>query len=169
MAEPTDVELSVDDIRHVTAFAANCARRALPIYETAHPDDARPGAAIEGAEAFAETGHRTTALRQLAWAAHKAAREVPASAATDAALSAMHAAGAAFLHPLYSPHQVKHILGSAVHLMLTESNAVAEQIEWIEAEADATVRSVLRRFPPPIAGRTRFGVLMVRLDTELRR
>ncbi|MDV8021103.1 exonuclease SbcC [Rhodococcus sp. IEGM 1330] len=134
-----------------------------------HPDDARPRAAIDGAEAFAETGHRTAALRQLAWAAHKAAREVPGSAATDAALSAMHAAGAAFLHPLYSPHQVKHILGSAVHLVLADPKAAAEQIEWIDAQSDATIRSVLRRFPPPTAGRTRFAAACVHLDTELRR
>ena len=169
MGEPAEVELSLDDIRHVTAFAATCARQALPIYEMAHPNDARPRSAIEGAEAFAETGHRTAELRRIAWDAHKAAREVPASAATDAALSAMHAAGAAFLHPLYSPHQVKHILGSAVHLVLANPKAAAEQIEWIDAQSAVTVRSVLRRFPPPIAGRTRFGVLMVRLDTELRR
>ncbi|MGB6073403.1 MAG: putative immunity protein [Rhodococcus sp. (in: high G+C Gram-positive bacteria)] len=169
MPEPAEVALSQEDIQSVVGFAATCARRALPFFEAAHPGDLRPRSAIDSAASFAETGHRTAELRRLAWDAHKAAREVPASAATDAALSAMHAAGAAFLHPLYSPHQVKHILGSAVHLMLTESNAVAEQIEWIEAEADATVRSVLRRFPPPIAGRTKFGVLMVRLDTELRR
>lgn len=169
MPEPAEVALSVDDIRHVTAFAATCARRALPIYEMAHPNDARPHSAIEGAEAFAETGHRTAELRRLAWDAHKAAREVTESSATDAALAAMHAAGAAFLHPLYSPHQVKHILGSAVHLVLADPEAAAEHIEWIDAQSDVTVRAVLRRFPPPIAGRTRFGVLMVRLDTELRR
>ncbi|MEU3473087.1 putative immunity protein [Rhodococcus sp. NPDC006774] len=168
MAGTAEVELSLDDIRRVTAFAATCARRALPIYEIVHPDDVRPRAAIDGAEAFAETGQRTAALRQLAWAAHKAAREVPASAATDAALSAMHAAGAAFLHPLYSPHQVKHILGSAAHLVLADPKAAAEQIEWVRNHADHAVRAVLGRFPPPLAGRPSFGVLMVRLDTELR-
>ena len=169
MSESAEVDLSIDDIRHVTAFAATCARRALPVFEASHPNDLRPRSAIDGAETFAETGQRTAALRQLAWAAHKAAREVPASAATDAALSAMHAAGAAFLHPLYSPHQVKHILGSAVHLMLTDSKAVVEQIEWIHTQADATFRSVLGRFPPPVAGRTTFGKLLAQLDSELRR
>lgn len=84
-------------------------------------------------------------------------------------VAAFAAAVATFLHPLYSPHQVKHILGSAVHLVLADPKAVAEQIEWIRNEADVTVRAVLRRFPAPLAGRTRFGALMVRLDTELRR
>lgn len=169
VGEPREVELSLDDIRHVAAFAATCARRVLPIFEASHPHDLRPRSAIDGAEAFSESGKRTGALRKLAWDAHKAAREVPESSATDAALAAMHAASAAFLHPLYSPHQVKHIFGSAVHLMLTDRNAVAEQIEWIHTQADATLRSVLRRFPPPVAGRTTFGKLSAQLDSELRR
>ena len=169
MGDPAEVELTLDDIQNVAAFAAACARRALPIFEMSRPHDSRPGSAIDGAEAFAETGHRTAELRRLAWDAHKAAREVTESAATDAALAAMHAAGAAFLHPLYSPHQVKHILGSAVHLVLTDSEAVAEQVEWIHTQADATLRSVLGRFPPPVAGRTTFGKLLTQLDSELRR
>ncbi|MDI9893754.1 exonuclease SbcC [Rhodococcus sp. IEGM 1381] len=169
MGEPAEVELSLDDIRHVAAFAATCARRALPIFEASHPNDLRPRSAIDGAGSFAETGHRTAELRRLAWDAHKAAREVTESAAIDAALAAMHAAGAAFLHPLYSPHQVTHILGSAVHLALTDSKVVAEQIEWIDAQSNAIVRAILRRFPSPAAGRTKFGILLVQLDTELRR
>ena len=169
MGEPTEVQLTLDDIRHVAGFAAACARCALPIFEASHPNDLWPRSEIDGAESFAETGHRTAELRRLAWDAHKAAREITESTATDAALAAMHAAGAAFLHPLYSPHQVKHILGSAVHLVLTDSNVVAEQTEWIHRHADVTVRSVLRRFPPPAAGRTRFGTLLTQLDTELRR
>ncbi|MBY4126993.1 hypothetical protein HQO83_01150 [Rhodococcus fascians] len=169
MGDPAEVELTLDGIRHVAAFAAACARRALPIFEMARPHDSRPGSAINGAEAFAETGHRTAELRRLAWGAHKAAREVTESAATDAALAAMNAAGAAFLHPLYSPHQVKHILGSAVHLVLTDSEAVAGQLEWILNNSGPEVRAILRRFPRPAAGRTKFGILLVQLDTELRR
>lgn len=90
-------------------------------------------------------------------------------AATDAALAALHAAGAAFLHPLYNSNQVKHILGSAVHLERTDSKAVAKQIEWIHTQADATLRSVLNLFPQPAAGRTTFGKLLAQLDSELRR
>lgn len=81
----------------------------------------------------------------------------------------MHAAGAAFLHPLYSPHQVKHILGSAVHLVLADPEAAAEHIDWINTQSDAIVRAVLRRYPSPAVGGTRYSVLMVRLDIELRR
>ncbi|MGV8874146.1 MAG: putative immunity protein [Rhodococcus sp. (in: high G+C Gram-positive bacteria)] len=61
-----DEELSLDDIRHVAAFAAVCARRVLPIFEAAHPNDLRPRSAIEGAEKFAETGQRTATPRGLA-------------------------------------------------------------------------------------------------------
>ncbi|MBY4014024.1 hypothetical protein HQP04_22510 [Rhodococcus fascians] len=133
MGESSAVELSLDDIREVVAFAAACARRALPICEASHSNNLRPCAAI------------------------------------DAALAALHAAGAAFLHPLYNSNQVKHILGSAVHLELTDSKAVAKQIEWTHTQADATFRSVPRLFPQPVAGRTTFGKLLAQLDSELRR
>lgn len=83
MAE--SIELSGDELRAITGFAAGCARRVLPLFEQVRPDDPRPRAAISAAEAFAAGGRRTNALRQAAWAALRAARDVVQPAADDAA------------------------------------------------------------------------------------
>ncbi|MDB5439008.1 MAG: exonuclease SbcC, partial [Caulobacteraceae bacterium] len=67
--------LSQEDLRAVVAFAAACARPALALFETACPDDPRPRAAIEAAQAFAGGERRTQALRLAALAALRAGRE----------------------------------------------------------------------------------------------
>jgi len=133
VGESAAVELSLDDIREVVAFAAACSRADLA--------DLR-GLALERSPS--SRGHR---------------RRPCCPARRRCCLSPS----------LDSPHQVKHILGSAVHLELTDSKAVAKQIEWIHTQADATLRSVLRRFPQPVSGRTTFGKLLAQLGSELRR
>jgi Imm-5 like putative immunity protein len=114
----TTIELSGSELREVAGYAVACARPALAIFERERPDDRRPRAAIDAAQAFADGGERTKALRDSAWAAHRAAqeaRDAGLAAASDAARAAGHAVGAAFLHPLANATQVKHILGSAAH------------------------------------------------------
>ena len=112
------IELSLRELREVAGYAAACARPALAIFERERPDDRRPRAAIDAAQAFAEGAERTKALRDSAWAAQRAAqeaRDTGQAAASDAARAALAAAGTAFLHPLAKATQVKHILGSAAH------------------------------------------------------
>src|SRR3954454_2000793 len=116
--DATTLELSRPELRAVAGYAVACARPALTIFERDRPDDGRPRAAIDAAQAFADGGERTKALRDSAWAAHRAAQETRDAgqpAASDAARAAGHAVGAAFLHPLAKATQVKHILGSAAH------------------------------------------------------
>ena len=67
-------------------FAADCAERALPIFETAYPNDTRPREAIEAARQFVRD-EITAASRDAAFAA--------ARVAGDAAWDAAWAAGAA--------------------------------------------------------------------------
>jgi len=96
------VELSRSELRELAGYAVACARPALAIFERERPDDRRPRAAIDAALAFADGGERTKALRDSAWAAHRAAqeaRDAGRAAASDAARAAGHAVGAAFLHP----------------------------------------------------------------------
>ena len=73
--DTTTTELSLCDLREVAGYAAACARPALAIFERERPDDRRPRAAVDAAQAFAEGAERTKALRDSAWAALRAAQE----------------------------------------------------------------------------------------------
>lgn len=111
----SEIELSTEDLRAVTAFAAGCAETVLAIFEADRPDDTRPRDALGAAWEFARGGARGKALRDTAFAALKAAKDVDTEAAGEAARAAMSAAGAAYLHPLAKATQVKHILGAAAY------------------------------------------------------
>lgn len=174
-SESDKIDLSEGELREITGYAADCARRALSIYEQDHPDDARPREAIEAADAFAGGGRRTAALRQCGWAAFKAAQEADSPAAIDAARAASHAAGAAYLHPKASSHQIKHILGAAAHTARAEELAsgasaqtAAQTLEWARRHAPPAVSHVLARMPAPPTGGGRVGEFIRELDAALR-
>ncbi len=109
--EASEIVLSTQDLREVTAFAAGCAQAVLEVFEAGQPDDSRPRDAIDAAWEFARGGERGRALRDTAWAALRAARCADTAAAREAGRAAMAAAGAAYLHPLAHATQVEHILG----------------------------------------------------------
>jgi len=67
-AEKDYFTLSLDTLRSLGGWAADCAERALPLFEQHAPADFRPRAAIEGIRAFAAGGRRTAQLRTLALA-----------------------------------------------------------------------------------------------------
>ena len=67
--------LSLESLRVIGGWAADCAERVVSVYETRAHADTRPRAAIEGIREFAAGGKRTARLRSLALAAHAAARE----------------------------------------------------------------------------------------------
>ncbi|MEV0847812.1 putative immunity protein [Streptomyces sp. NPDC049954] len=170
--DPGTIQLDVHELRAVTGWAADRASRVLPLFEQAHPEDPRPRAAVDAARAFAQGGPRTTALRQSAWAAYKAGREAATPTAAAAARSASHAAAAAFLHPKASPHQVKHVLGSAAHAALAEETAgraPAAPLERALDHAPDAVTAVLARLPAPLPGGGRVGELIRALDAAARR
>lgn len=161
------MELDLDELRVLTGWAAACAARALPLI----PDAPRPAAAIAAAREFAAGGPRTRALRTAAWAALAAAGSAADPAAAAAARAAVGAAGAAYLHPLESPHQVKHIVGPAQQAALARELAggsAEAEIEWALSQAPAEVRTLLSRFPPGKPGKTRLGELHRQLETALR-
>jgi len=172
------IELGLADLRAVTAYATTCARTALAIFERARPDDRRPHAAIEVAQAFADGAARTKAIRDHAWAAQRAAqdaRDQGQAAASDAARAALAAAGAAFLHPLAKATQVKHILGSAAHaaraLELAADGDLAvgvDHLARLRPLASPVVVDVLARYPPAPSGGGRVGELIRLLDASLR-
>lgn len=176
--DSTTIELSRPELREVAGYAVACARPALAIFEHERPDDRRPGAAINAAQAFADGAERTKALRDSAWAAQRAAqeaREAGQAAASDAARAALGAAGAAFLHPLAKATQVKHILGSAAHaarafeLCAGGDPAVgADHIAQARILVTPVVVEVLRRYPIAPRGGGRVGELIRQLDASLR-
>jgi hypothetical protein len=170
------LDLSTQDLRAVTAYAAECAQVVLGVFEADRHDDTRPQAAIDAAWAFARGEARGKALRDAAWAALKAAGDADAAPAREAARAAMAAAGAAYLHPLAQATQVKHILGAAAHaarateLVAGDDPAVgAEHVAEAARRATPAVVAVLRRYPPAPDGGGRVGELTRLLDAGLRR
>ncbi|MBE1490741.1 putative immunity protein [Plantactinospora soyae] len=172
------IELSVPELRAVAGYAVACARPALAIFERVRPDDRRPRAAIDAAQVFVDGAKRSKAIRDGAWAAHRAyqeTRDAGQAAASDAARAAVAAASAAFLHPLAKATQVLHILGSAAHAARAfeldagdDRNVGADYIERARGLADPTVVGVLMRYPYAPSGGGRAGELLRRLDASLR-
>jgi hypothetical protein len=173
--EAREIALSVQDLREVTAFAANCAQVAVEIFEADQPGDSRPRDAIDAAWEFARGGKRGKLLRDTAWAALKASKDADTAAAREAAQAAMSAAGAAYLHPLAKATQVKHILGAgayaarAAELVAGDDRSVgARHVEQAAHRATPAVVDLLKRFPAAPGGGGRVGELIRMLDAGLR-
>ncbi|MET7456030.1 putative immunity protein [Streptomyces sp. NPDC005574] len=173
--EVSEIALSKQDLREVTAFAAACAEVVLEVFESDQPDDSRPRDALGAAWEFARGGERGKALRDTAWAALRAANSTDTAAAREAARAAMSAAGAAYLHPLAKAVQVKHILGAGAHaaraaeLVADDDRSVGvKHLEQTTHRATPVVVAVLKRFPTAPSGGGRVGELIRKLDTDLR-
>lgn len=168
--------LTEEDLRLVGLWAADCAERALPLFEAKALTDTRPREAIEGIRVFARGGKRTARLRSLALASLAAAREVGDPIATAAARAAGLAASSAYMHPSATLDQVKHALGPAVYGARAREFAAAddpgagdEEIRWAIEHASRAVREVVRRYPARGPGRSRLDALYFQLDAGLRR
>ncbi|MCC0022889.1 MAG: hypothetical protein H6874_01560 [Hyphomicrobiaceae bacterium] len=165
-------ELDLASLRVLSGWAADCAERVLFIFLKAAADDPRPKAAIVAARKFADGASRDNDLRKRALDAFRAANAAGQSAAAAAAHSASAAAGAAFLHPLANPHQVKHILGAAAYAALaleregaeTASDAVVQMV----ADAPPEIVALLVQYPACAPAKGRLGEILVELDTRLR-
>ena len=171
----TAFELGMDELRAVTAYAADCADMVLDLFERHHPADRRPRDAVTAARAFAGGGKRGKGLRDVSWAALRSAQDAHNPASEHAARAAMAASAAAYLHPLPSASQVKHILGAAAHAAraaeLDAGDSAEIGVAGIQAAArmaGATVVMVLRRYPSAPAGGGRVGELLRLLDATLR-
>src|SRR5689334_9661819 len=161
------MELSLDELRQLARWSAECAEQALPLV----PDDPRPQAAIEAVREFGAGGNRTKAIRTTAFAALKAAGELTDPAAEAAARAAVAAAGSAYLHPLAEATQVKHIVGAAQYAAYAQELAGRDPeavVRWAIERVPPVVRDVLRRYPDGTPGRSRLGELHRQLETALR-
>jgi len=167
--------LSLDSLRAIGGWAADCAEQALAVYETYPDSDSRPRAAIEGIREFAGGGKRTARLRSFALEAHAAAREVGSPAAAAAARAAGAAAASAYTHPLADVHQTKHIVGPAAYAALAleldhagDPSVADAEVHWAIAHAPAEVREVLLQMPARQAGKSRLDTILYELDTGIR-
>ena len=167
--------LSLDSLRAIGGWAADCAERALSVYETLADSDSRPRAAIDGIRGFAAGGKRTARLRILAVEANAAAREVGDGAAAAAARAAGHAAASAYTHPLADVHQTKHIVGPAAYAALAleldhagNPNIGDGEVRWAIEHAPAEVREVLLQMPARQVGKSRLDTLLYQLDAGIR-
>jgi hypothetical protein len=167
--------LTLESLRAIGGWAADCAERVLSLYETHADSDARPRAAVEGIREFAGGGRRTARLRTLALEAHAAAREIGDPAAAAAARAAGLAAASAYTHPLADVQQTKHIVGPAAYAALAlELNhdgdpTVADgEVRWAIEHAPAEACDVLLRMPARQAGKSRLDMILYELDAGIR-
>ena len=167
--------LSLELLRALGSWAADCAERALSVYETQVDSDPRPRAAIEGIRVFAGGGKRTAQLRSLAWSAYSAAREAADPAAAAAARAAGLAAASAYTHPLADVHQTKHIVGPAAYAALAlELDHAGDptigdgEVSWAIEHVTSEVREVLLQMPARQAGNSRLDKILYELDAGIR-
>jgi hypothetical protein len=167
--------LSLESLRTIGGWAADCAERALSVYERHAASDTRPRAALEGIRGFASGGKRTARLRSLALEAHAAAREVGDAAAAAAARAAGLAAASAYTHPLADVHQTKHIVGPAAYAALAleldqegDPTIGDGEVRWAIEHAPSEVCEVLLQMPARQAGNSRLDKILYELDAGIR-
>jgi hypothetical protein len=167
--------LSLESLRALGTWAADCAERALSIHERIADSDSRPRAAIEGIRGFAAGGKRTARLRSLALSAMAAAREANEPAAAAAARAAGLAASSAYTHPLADVQQTKHIVGPAAYAALAleldqggDPNIGDGEVRWAIEHVPFEVRAVLLQMPARQAGKSRLEKLLYELDAGIR-
>lgn len=167
--------LSLESLRSLGSWVADCAERALSVYENNANSDSRPRAAIEGIRVFAGGGKRTAQLRSLAFAAFSAAREAEDPAAAAAARATGLAASSAYTHPLADVQQTKHIVGPAAYAALAlELNQGSDhsigdnEVIWAIEHVTPEVREVLLQMPAREMGRTRLENIMYKIDVSIR-
>ncbi|MCX6649058.1 MAG: hypothetical protein NTV61_06675 [Candidatus Bathyarchaeota archaeon] len=123
---------SREDQRVLAAWAVDCAKRVLPFFERAFPDDDRPQKAIEECLAWSRTGvFKMAVIRGASLAAHAAARDAKDN---DAACFAARASGQAAA----TAHVPQHALGAAYYALKAIAAAdpvnaeanVAKERDW---------------------------------------
>lgn len=167
--------LSMESLRVIGGWSADCAERALPVFEAHAGSDSRPRAAIEGIREFAGGGKRVARLRSLAMEAHRAAREVGDPAAAAAARAAGIAAASAYTHPLADVHQTKHVVGAAAYAALAheldsggDQSVGDSEVRWAIEHAPSEAREVLLQMPARQPGKSRLETILLELDAGIR-
>jgi hypothetical protein len=137
--------LSEADRRIVAPWAADCAERVLPLFESEAPGDSRPRDAIARTRAFARGELDVAEEIRRRFIGHGAANDVSAPAA-----AAARAAGQA----ASIPHMGAHALGAAAYAAKAvglsapdRPEAASEEIRWQLGRMSPAVRAALQRLP----------------------
>ena len=169
-------EIETEELQSLGKWAADCAERALSIYESIENEDNRPRNAINGIKDFSNSGKRTNHLRKLALDAYRASLETKDTAASAAARSASLAAASAYTHPFKDINQSRHILGPAVYysaLAIELHNRLGREIGDREIElaidnATCEIAELLNKMPVHKIGTKRIDQLFYELDSGIR-
>lgn len=139
--------LSEADRRLVAAWAADCAERALALFEAEAPSDGRPRAAVARARAFARGELGTADEIRRRFVGGVPASELKSPVAAAAARAAGQAVGVC--------HMGAHALGAAAYAARAAGlaapglpGAVDDEIRWQLAHMTAEVRAALCALPP---------------------
>ena len=138
--------LSEDERRLVAAWAADCAARVLPLFESEVPQDRRARDGIERAHAFSRGDLDAAGEIRRRFEAGRAAQLAQSPAAVAAARAAGQASGVA--------HMGAHALGAAAYAVKAVSLAAPdrqdardEEVEWQLRHMTDQVRAALLRLP----------------------
>lgn len=135
--------LLLEERRVVAAWAADCAERALPLFEAEAGEDRRPRDAIARTRAFARGDLQPAGEIRRRFHAGRAAGAVTGGAAVAAARSAAQAAAVA--------HLGAHALGAAAYAVRAAGRAGRDEgaeLRWQIDRMSPAVRAALRRLPP---------------------
>lgn len=167
-----DFDLTMDELRAVVRYAADCAQELLPDFEDAAPRDPRPRDAIDAARLFEGGAPRSNLQRTAAFASHRAAKGVSEETAQLAALACGDASAAAYLHPIARASQVGHILRAAACAArvaeLRTGILDGDVVRSLADRATSPLPEILRRYPSAPSGSSRLAQLMSALDSAIR-
>ena len=174
--EPISADLTEEVRRGLAQWAADCAERALPLFERTAPNDDRVRRAIEGTRSFVLDGNRTRELRALCWSTYAAVRSSDNLTESLAARAAAYAVAVPYIGTAENPYGALQVLGSAVYVAHAFEHAAANdprvgdaEIDWAIARAPSAVRKVVLRMPAHRVGRSRVSTMLYRLQIGLRR
>ena len=142
--------------RALAVWAAECAERVLPFFESERPNDRRPREAIEACRGWASTGiFSMREVREIVLSAHAAARK---TAEDSAARFAARSAG----HALATAHVSTHSIAAASYAVKATwacdpeepEGSVAEEREWQYQRLMELNRSEKQHHAPILAERS---------------
>ena len=160
-------------LRESVAFSVMLARESLDVAAKAADKlivmDQAVAVTLDAAAAYIAGGTRNVALRKASMDAFRLAQTTGHGPLFHAIHAASAAAGAAFLHPPgggTDAHQIKHILGAAVHYVLCIEASGRDSMAALDSVVQRTpdaIKELLRMYPEPVAGKQRYSAVLLTL------